>query len=281
MLMTRSARGRIVLAVVVAGVVGLTLLSQSFQTCIYANTHDYQDKPLQKDYWSIIRMWGWCFTGALREYAEVLGAVATIAIALFTLALRESTDRLWEAGERQIGALRKATLVSIHSAKAARKQAEVARDEFNATHRPQLDIGLVVMGTPTPGEPIHLRWTVTNLGTQKARIAESNATLIFSVEPLPAIPCYSDDRSFMNGNGIWIAPGYARSFNKKFTKDPADWTLFELSKRDKLVQSIFFIGYLLYEGPDNLRRSVAFCRRYNVASERFDAVRDPNYEHRA
>jgi hypothetical protein len=106
MLMTRSARGRIVLAVVVAGVVGLTLLSQSFQTCIYANTHDYQDKPLQKDYWSIIRMWGWCFTGALREYAEVLGAVATIAIALFTLALRESTDRLWEAGERQIGALR-------------------------------------------------------------------------------------------------------------------------------------------------------------------------------
>jgi hypothetical protein len=137
------------------------------------------------------------------------------------------------------------------------------------------------MGTPTPGEPIHLRWTVTNLGTQKARIAESNATLIFSVEPLPAIPCYSDDRSFMNGNGIWIAPGYARSFNKKFTKDPADWTLFELSKRDKLVQSIFFIGYLLYEGPDNLRRSVAFCRRYNVASERFDAVRDPNYEHRA
>jgi hypothetical protein len=48
-------------------------------------------------------------------------ALATIAIAWFTLSLRRSTDKLWEAGERQIAL--------------ARESADIARDSLVSTQR--------------------------------------------------------------------------------------------------------------------------------------------------
>jgi hypothetical protein len=136
--MSRRARGIIVLVIAVLGAVVLLLYSQSFQTCIYPNTHDYQGNPLQKEYWSVIHLWGWCFTGAIHEYAEVIAAIATIAIAWFTLSRRESTDKLWEAGERQIRAMRQSVFVGAQAAKAAKKQAAVAERSFTELETPFL-----------------------------------------------------------------------------------------------------------------------------------------------
>jgi hypothetical protein len=47
---------------------------------------------------------------ALDSYNGLITAIATICIAWFTLSLRQSTDRLWDAGERQISIARQAMI---------------------------------------------------------------------------------------------------------------------------------------------------------------------------
>jgi hypothetical protein len=76
-----------------------------------------------------------CEGATLDANGELVTAIATIFIAIFTLTLKQSTDRLWEAGERQIRALRQSVLISIHAAKAARTQAKAASDAVSLTRQ--------------------------------------------------------------------------------------------------------------------------------------------------
>jgi hypothetical protein len=70
----------------------------------------------------------------LDRYGALITALATIAIAWFTLTLRRSTDRLWEAGEKQIA-------VAAKSAEAALKHAQIAEKSFGMSS--QADFGLI------------------------------------------------------------------------------------------------------------------------------------------
>jgi hypothetical protein len=68
-------------------------------------------------------------SGSLNEIAVLVTALATIAIAAFTLNLKWSTDKLWKAGEDQF---RLAETVSDRQASEIRDQIAIARESADA-----------------------------------------------------------------------------------------------------------------------------------------------------
>jgi hypothetical protein len=169
--MSRRARETIVLAIAVLGAAVLLLFSQSFQTCIYPNTHDYQGNTLQKDYWSVAWMWGWCFTGAIHDYAEFIAALAAIAIAWFTLSLRESTDKLWKASEHQLRAMRQSIFATTLGSRAAAKQAKLAQETFEKLERPYLYVsGVTIFQINEDSIDPFVTYDVANHGKVAAKV---------------------------------------------------------------------------------------------------------------
>ncbi|SHH01182.1 hypothetical protein [Bradyrhizobium erythrophlei] len=88
---------------------------------------------------------------ALDALSVAITALATIAIAWFTWSLRRSTDRLWDAGERQLKLLAETSAAqsrdmqhsikaAIDSAKAANRSAKVAEEALVATDRAWISI---------------------------------------------------------------------------------------------------------------------------------------------
>jgi hypothetical protein len=92
----------------------------------------------------------WYVVGFLETYNGAVTAVATIAIAAFTLTLKRSTDKLWEAGEkqftlaketadRQAGEIQAQIKIAQNNAKAAQK----AADASVATERARFYVEIV------------------------------------------------------------------------------------------------------------------------------------------
>jgi hypothetical protein len=93
-------------------------------------------------------------------------------IAWFTLSLRQSTDRLWDAGERQLALLadtsaaqsrdmEESIKASTASAKAANRSAEVAERALVATDRAWISIAAEIIGPLTFDE----RWSASPSGS--------------------------------------------------------------------------------------------------------------------
>jgi len=64
----------------------------------------------------------------IMTHAEFWTAVATIFIAAFTFTLKRSTDKLWAAGEKQIGVTKKAADAAQVSAQAAADSVQIAKE---------------------------------------------------------------------------------------------------------------------------------------------------------
>ena len=108
-----------------------------------------------------------CTGEVLHKRGEAVTAVASIAIALFTLTLKLSTDKLWKATNNAL---------------------DVARREFIATHRPQLKVGAVswdepIDSSPPAQDPIVVRFDVVNVGQSTARMISRYAGVIFTYPP--------------------------------------------------------------------------------------------------
>jgi hypothetical protein len=71
----------------------------------------------------------WKIGEFLEKASDAITALASVAIALFTWTLYRTTNKLWEAGERQIG-------VAKDAADAAKRSATVAEETINKLERP-------------------------------------------------------------------------------------------------------------------------------------------------
>jgi hypothetical protein len=79
--------------------------SQSFQSCVKNAQYQAGEQTLKKhlaDFSVLIRQRGSCIGFFIHRNEGAITALATLLIALFTLTLWRSTDKLWEAGERQL-----------------------------------------------------------------------------------------------------------------------------------------------------------------------------------
>ena len=128
-----------------------------------------------------IRYVGW-FLDAI---SPALTALATVAIGAFTFTLYRATDRLWQAGERQIKVAGDAANAAEKAASAAQRSAEVAEDTLTKVQRPYLFIYDVIGIRPGITEHIdgHIPYAVANLGHTPAIIERVEARISKGAEP--------------------------------------------------------------------------------------------------
>lgn len=128
----------------------------------------------------------------------LLTALATIAIAFFTLSLRQSTDRLWEGGKEQLTVMQ-GQLTEMQQSFAA-ERAYVLKSEFKGT-------GVA----PVPGAQV--TFTFRNFGRTPADIRLIAFKSAYSLTGYPEIkasfdnPIFSDATGHMPTGSIIVEPG--------------------------------------------------------------------------
>jgi hypothetical protein len=217
----------------------------------------------------------------LDRMGGVLTALATIAIAWFTLSLRQSTDKLWDAGERQLKLLAETSASQSRdmqasiaatdaSAKAAQKAADVSEAALIVAERPYLvprepKLKMYRFGHPgmPPSEPPEwvgvLEYGFGNMGRSVAFLKEVTAELIF-VKELPAKPQFSDDgvRCLVGHYPIGVEKPY--SCPNYGIKDKINASTFALIRAYDLKG--FFFGYVRYTDIFGYLHTEGFCFRF-------------------
>jgi len=139
--------------------------------------------------------------------AATLTLAATVAIAYFTGTLKRSTDRLWEAGERQIMTSRQIGRIQaiqmrtqiklaretadrqagqiqsqIEIAKESADAAKIAAESAKAAVLPSIGIHEIELCEPTADNPsVHIRYSVTNYGGGVAIVNDIRSQIMLQV----------------------------------------------------------------------------------------------------
>jgi hypothetical protein len=172
------------------------------------------------------------------------------------------------------------------------RQVRLARDEFNATHRPRLSvrnidvksagIDVLVWGdirSPAPNEIFSGQFYISNKGDANARITDAYLCFWTSREGLPMSRPYEGENGNLGVTTIWIEPGASVPIlfsTQLIASDIKDDTFV-----DARQQTIFAMGWVEYMDQAGRSRRSAFCRPYVSSKRRFmhGEENDPDYEH--
>jgi len=183
----------------------------------------------------------------MNENTGALTALATIAVAFFTLTLWIVTGNA----------------VSL------------ARAEFNAAHPPHLVVRNVWSPNATEDKPIEIEFEVINVGASDAIIRASSfeAHLVTSGTfydiPLPTV---GDPPANVLGPVIL---GPSAVLRKSF-KPGGNWTPTHM-RIGLEGQGFFWGGKILYRDGANQPRRLGVFRRFQVSTKRFRSVSDDEY----
>jgi hypothetical protein len=206
-------------------------------------------------------------------------AVGTVLIATFTYVLYRSTDKLWEASERQIN---------------------LARDEFISSHRPKIRIKHIWFASQDgqssiekleSGKPVVVRIDIVNIGGTTAFLSLFNFMIrvLTPSQRLPQRPPYNEPNT--PKIGVWP---FRVNSGITFTQHLSDGTI--LSSQDiqdirSGIKHLFVFGTVEYwddESRPSRFRQTGFCRRLDFElplparpedNGRFRKVKDPDYEY--
>ncbi|MCX7364015.1 MAG: hypothetical protein NTV97_19530 [Alphaproteobacteria bacterium] len=185
----------------------------------------------------------------------------TFFLFLSTTLLWRSTERLWEAGERQ--------------AALTRDSINLAREEFNATHRPR--IGIRGVHTLTVDREGFLGFVYVNRGIGTAKITRIGCAVIvteyirnapaFEVRNITDVELKSGDSEFYEYNPRNIVEfSFGRGFDNN--SDPRDTS-----------STAYFVGFVAYEDSDGRQRETGFCRKNAPGTDIWTAVENSGYEY--
>jgi hypothetical protein len=185
---------------------------------------------------------------------EVWTALATLAIAAFTLTLWLSTDGMLRITKESI---------------------QLAREEFVATHRPRIFVWQVDFsdGSPTESEPITVAFRYVNGGDSTAYIHEIGVRLIPLEAPLL--------RSGISFKPEFIEPPItleSGSFEFKYLA-PVDPSNPLITNALSGVHKLICVGYIVYKDGAGTIRHTGFCRQYDPSSKRWHNMDDAQYEY--
>ncbi len=175
-----------------------------------------------------IRGWFWMILDTLQAYNGAITAVATIFIGAFTYVL---------------------AIVTRKQARLTRESIDLARREFDATHRPRIGVRFF----ETFSEPtITLRFTVVNQGETKAKILTIGARIIQDV----AAPTHVvfDDEAI----GVELESGQAdthRVASQFPNPHHNNWRGYNLG-----APPTFCVGRIRYTDSSGIERETGFCR---------------------
>ena len=197
--------------------------------------------------------------------------VVSDPITLFTLVLALFTWRLIKVGRDQ------------HEA--AMGALNLARDEFNSTHRPRLRVRNIFLGGPQPfqssafshGNLVSGQFYVANIGDMPAHIVESHCEFLWNVNSLPMKRPYEG----LDGNNPLLLQTIAAGSSATATFQSYDTYPLHGTPGTAAGPHIYLLGWIEYLDDRKVRRRTAFCRRFlhRHGSARFYPVNDPDYEY--
>jgi hypothetical protein len=222
---------------------------------------------------------------------DFVTAAATVVVAFFTFTLWRATNRLWDAGERQLSLIKKnaedqskTTAESIRiagqqtailgsQADVQMKQHAVGRLQFLATHRPKLRVRHVSVADPalhighptlfySTGEQVRGGLVVVNVGGSNATIIETRYRIFFSKTGLPITAPYDEDfRTNL------LLPNYVMGSGESCATPITDTIIMDASHPDGTIEirpfekggwTIYVMGQIRYRDVPGQNVSWAF-----------------------
>ncbi len=173
---------------------------------------------------------------------------------------------------------KEAANASENAATAAKDSVDIARKEFNATHRPKIKIHFIEFiripgkdpsNPGKDGDTIGARLLCFNVGESRAIVVQvhgkitniSNITINTQRELVKTFPVVES--------------------GEKFTVDiKSDWLVREIVDRTKLGHAPFkLLGAITYFDGNGTRREIAFCREYDASSKGWTKIVSPVHEY--
>jgi hypothetical protein len=167
----------------------------------------------------------------IQGFSAGITALATAAIAYFTWSLRNTTNKLWQASDRQLAHLQR---------------------EFAATHRPKLRVRGIRIRVPERGGPGKIQYTVVNTGDTAACLTLQEVTLLHKDadhEPMK-LPCFPLNGGASMPVEIEIVNRYDSAF-------------------DLHGGTLTIRGRLEYKDGSDITRRTGFIATYDPASDWF------------
>ncbi len=222
---------------------------------------------------------------------------ATIALAAITGALALFTGGLWLAtyslgrdakrtAKRQAEEMQRSLTIAAESAEAARKQAEVSREEFIYAHRPRVVIRREQVRCSQAQRGIN--FVLANTGNLVATniVANINIRVIPASEQaafeLQSLPPYGD--MWIDVGNLIGVPGRGnrtnlmageRAFIFIESADINEQSMVLIKRGERVL---YFFGLVNFDDPGGTRRESAFFRMYRALPDKFEAKDDPDYE---
>lgn len=229
--------------------------------------------------------------GAFYENYEFWLVVVTAALVYVTARLVSFTKKLWQStqttSERQAGEMQQSLAITRQAADAARESADAAKNEFVASHRPEIRIKHVLLTSEIwKDKPIEIKLIIVNSGLTTAHITECNiATLIHpNGSPLPPRPDFQR-QPFIPAPTPNLESGTTMVLPRLTDNRPL--TDADNAGIRQLTHRLYCHGYVHYRDNAGRLRTTSFCRYLHVPSHpathqdlgKFVVHPDPDYEY--
>ena len=225
--------------------------------------------------YEVTRLTVWEIGNFLDVHNGAIVALFTAVLSIFTIGLYRETAGLREAADRQKIDTQKALESAEKAATAAAEQTKLARDEFNAAHRPRLKLRLAAITNLTAGQPMEVLFRIANVGDALGR------TVVFqreigTCEPgefARGLPDYVHSPSTVTGE---ILPGdyFEVAYLGALAIEQSEIEAVSLGSLDLVLYGE--IACTDINGNDH--RS-GFFRRYDPKKGRFCIADDPDLEY--
>ena len=210
----------------------------------------------------------------------------------------EKTARQWWLTADGLTALFTGLLVAIGVASAAvlaiqswllGRQVELAREEFNATHRPRLTVREVMLfpfplQTPTEETGIRptvkVRCVIANTGDGDGNIQESHFELqdvsgdyLMPLQPVEGANPLGPTK---------LIPGTHKFWEVRSTIGRIAFMKIVNSRNSAPIiprRNLYFRGFIVYADINGVWRRMAFCRRFDPDTDSFRRIDNPDYEY--
>jgi hypothetical protein len=206
----------------------------------------------------------------LNDYGVAITALATVAIGVFTLTLKLSTDKLWKAAKDQIAAAENAAKIqsanmnaSIAVAKEAADAAKLSAQAAINVELPRLfatkiDFELATLNLVDPESSLQkISVTITNYGRTPAFLYCESAEILPG--PLPAVPIYPNAVDLEPG--ILIEKGQLRTLIARCRDNHAHFDARPFVTGQKML---WVYGIIRFQDFLNERHALRFCADLHV-----------------
>jgi hypothetical protein len=210
----------------------------------------------------------WWITEHATVLATVISALAAAVVAFFTYTLKQSTKELATNADRQ--------------ARLTRDSVDLARQEFLATHRPQIIIRTVSFKWDAPADThaddfrIGAFVDYTNIGVSRANVIEVVAQITHRPHPLePGIQIVVEQQSLPGD----LPSGIGGYFHLKSEQSLYAHRHIQETEGEARRGRIICMGKIVYLDDMGARRVTGFCRELDAVRERWMPIDNPEYEY--